>query len=130
MAGNDRKRQKKAERRKARSKEKKKAIARQESAGLPAKMATAAEYPVLHCWTSYSNEEDGIGYVTLSRETPGGMVGVVCFLVDRFCLGVKDVVMDFLHRTEYEDHFQRELRSRQPGRDVPPEDACKYVTEA
>ena len=130
MAGNDRKRQKKLERKKAQRKEKRKAVARVQSAGLPAKLAAASKYPVLHCWMTYSNKEQGIGYVTLSRESPGGLVAVACFLVDRFCLGVKDVMLDVMHRTDYEERFQRELRSRQPGEDVPPQDAVKYVTGA
>jgi hypothetical protein len=130
MAGNDRKRQKKVERRNARRKEKKKELVRQESGGLPARLATAAKYPVLHCWMTNDNETQGMGHVTLSRQGPGGLVAVACFLVDRFCLGVKSVILEVMHPADYEEKFQRRFRSRFANRDVPPQDAVKYVTGA
>jgi hypothetical protein len=77
-----------------------------------------------------SNETQGMGHVTLSREGPGGMVAVACFLVDRYCLGVKSVILDVMHHADYEAKFQRRFRSQFTNRDVPPQDAVKYVTGA
>jgi hypothetical protein len=129
MAGNDRKRQKKLERKNARRKEMK-VIARQESGGLPAQLSQAAKYPILHCWMTNSNFDSGMGMVVISRQMPDGTVGFANFLVDPWCLGVKDVHVGLMHRTEYDEKIDRRMRADHPGRDVPPEDACKYVTGA
>jgi hypothetical protein len=130
MAGNDRKRQKRLEKKTARRKEKKKEVIRQESGGLPARLALAAKYPVLHCWMTNANFEQGMGMVVVSRALPDGNVAVANILIDRWCLGAKNGFATVLHRTEYDAKFQHDMRRKQPGRDVPVEDACKYVTGA
>jgi hypothetical protein len=129
MAGDERKRQKKLERKARRAKDKKKLIARQSSGGLPARLAGASDYPVLHSWLSDS-VGNGIGYAVLSRSLPGGEVAFANFLVDRWCLGVKDVFVQVAHRVDYDEKVVRGLFGKQPGRDVPPEDLCKYVLGA
>lgn len=130
MAGNDRKRQKKLERKAAQRKEKKKVVARQESGGLPGQLAFAAKYPILHCWMTNGNFEAGMGMVIVSRLMPDGMVAFANFLVDRWCLGVKNAYAHVMHRAEYEEKVDRKTRRDYPGRDVSLEDACKYVTGA
>src|SRR5262249_8784733 len=113
-----------------RRKEKKKAIARQHSGGLPAQLSQAARYPILHCWMTDSNEKIGKGYVVISRALPDGNVAFASFLIDRWCLGVKDLLVAVVHHASYEERIYRQGRAQQPSRDVPPEDACKYVLGA
>ena|SRR6516225_4543215 len=45
--------------------------------------------------------EVGIGNLFFSRPLPGGRVAVGCFLLDVFCLGVKNALMSTMPRDEY-----------------------------
>src|SRR6185369_15415262 len=105
MAGDARKRQKKQERRTAKRKKKKHQLVRQQSGGLPERLSAATRYPILHCWITTSIEDEGIGHVVLSRELPGSQVAVASFLVDRYCLGVKDAFAHILPRSVYDERF-------------------------
>ena len=130
MRTDPRKRQKKQERRAAKRKEKKHDLVRQQSAGLPERLAAAARYPVLHCSIGDRLADQGMGSVLLSRELPGGQVAVAVFLVDRYCLGVKDTHMEILGRSSYESKYVRKMGSEMPSHDVPPAEAFKLLTEA
>jgi hypothetical protein len=129
MANNPRKRQKKLERRSARRKEKKQTVARQESGGLPARLAAASQYPILHCWVMTALEDSGMGSVLLSRQS-GGMVAVAVFLVDRYCLGVKDAFGEVLHRADYDRRYVPRFQTEHPSRDIAPADARKLLEDA
>ncbi len=130
MAADPRKRQKKQERRAAKRKEKKHLLVQQQSAGLPERLSAASKFPVLHCWIPETVETDGIGTVVLSRELPGGQVAVGTFLVDRFCLGVKDAFGQILGRATYNERYLRDLRKKMQMHDARPEDARKLVEGA
>jgi hypothetical protein len=130
MPTDPRKRQKKQERRAAKRKEKKHLQVRQQSAGLPERLSAATKFPILHCRIGDSLGPDGIGSVLLSRELPGGQVAVAVFLVDRYCLGVKDAFGMILGRASYNDRFMRQTQHKMPMHDVPPADARKLVEEA
>jgi hypothetical protein len=130
MPSDPRRRQKKLERRNARRKEKKHAIVRQQSAGIGERLAAAAKFPVLHCCIGNSLETNGIASVLLSRALPGGQVAVATFLVDRFCLGVKDAWAEVLDRVSYEDKYTRTMTGDNAARTVPPAEALKLVTES
>jgi hypothetical protein len=130
MATDPRKRQRKLERRAGKRKEKKHVIAREQSAGLAKRLTEAVRHPVLHCWVTEVLWTEGIGQVLLSRLLPNGTVAVAAFLVDRFCLGVKDAFGLILGRSTYEERFVRESRSRFPVHDVSPAEARKLLEDA
>jgi hypothetical protein len=130
MAADARKRQKKQERRSRKRKEKKQVLVRRQSLGLAERLAAACQSPVLHCWITESLWEEGIGFVMLSRELPDGRVAVAGFLVDRYCLGVKDAFGEICRGTEYVGRFVEEVGRRMRGRDVAPADARKLLHEA
>jgi len=93
MAGNlAQKRAKKAQRRKLQVAEKRKAEALE--AGLPARVSRAAQAPIQHCLLNESLFEDGIGTVLLARGAAPNDVAFGSFLIDVFCLGIKDVMFD------------------------------------
>jgi hypothetical protein len=130
MAADPRKRQKKQERRAAKQKEKKQLQVREQSAGVAGRLAAAARFPVLHCWITDSLEGEGIGWVVLSRELPGGWIAVASFLVDRYCLGVKDAFARVVGRSTYEHEYVRRMHREMSARIVPPAEARKLLEQA
>jgi hypothetical protein len=92
----------KAARRKAVVAEKKKAEA--SSASLAGRIRVAAKGPIVHCLMPTNLFETGIGNILLARRLPSGMLGSAWFLVDVFCLGIKDIF--------YREVGEAELRSR------------------
>jgi hypothetical protein len=130
MAADPKKRQKKLEKRAAKRKEKKHQVARVQSAGLPAQLTAAARLPVLNCWIGDSLESQGLGPVGLSRVFPNGQVAVALFLVDRFCLGVKDAFEEVLSRADYDNKYVRRMATQSPAHSVKPAEARKLLEEA
>lgn len=130
MVNDPRKRQRKLERRAAKRKEKRHVRIREQSAGLAERLRAAVQFPVLHCWIGDSIAEKGIGWVALSRAMSNGSVAVATFLVDSYCLGVKDVHAEILPRSEYEDKYLRNMISKMPSRDAAPAEARKLLEEA
>ena len=73
--------------------------------------------------------EDGIGYVCVSRFKSGGRVEAGVFLLDVFCLGVKDAVFEhFVSVEEYKD-FLDDLFS-EGSEEMTPAAARKLVEQA
>ncbi len=130
MGDDPRKRQKKLERRAAKRKEKRHDQARVDSAGLPERLREAAAHPVLHAWIGESLSTQGIGGVILSRELPGRQVAVSNFLVDRYCLGVKDAWATVIDRLTYDNKYLRMAHRDHPARNAPPAEARKLVEQA
>jgi hypothetical protein len=50
----------------------------------------ARGYPVLGCWTQPGWDQSGLAVVVVARRQPDGPVVFGTFLVDYYCLGVKD----------------------------------------
>jgi len=130
MASDAKKRQKKLERRAAKRKDKKQQLSRAQHLGLAERLTDAARFPILNCWITHSVETQGIGWVILSRELPSRQVAVVSFLVDRYCLGVKDVFAEMLPRSDYDHKYLRKMHTDMPARSVAPAEARKFVEEA
>ena len=91
----------KAARRKAAAAEKK---TEGSSTSLAGRIRMAAKGPIVHCLVATNLFEAGIGHVLVARRLPSGMLGCAWFLVDVFCLGVKDIF--------YREVSEAELRSR------------------
>lgn len=131
MAIDPKKRQKKLARKAAQAKEKKKLANREKSLGLSERLANATKFPVLHCRVADTLETTGIGAVVFSRISPSGHVAVAVFLVDSYCLGIKDAFAHILNsRGEYESKFGREMQLKSPGRNVAPSEAKKLLEDA
>jgi hypothetical protein len=99
------------------------------SASLAARVRIAAKGAVVRCVVPSTLFEIGIGHVIVARRLPSGLLGCAFFLVDVFCLGVKDVF--------YAEMDQTELRSRLMGPDelqqfvaVEPAHARKLIRDA
>ncbi len=99
------------------------------SSSLVGRIRVAAKGSVVRCIMSSTLFEIGIGHVIVARALPSGLLGCAYFLVDVFCLGVKDVF--------YAEIGQTELRSRlaeqddvQSFIDIEPAHARKLIRDA
>ena len=97
--------------------------------GMAARIRIAASCPIALCVAPPGLFETGIGHVILARSLPSGQLGCAFFLVDVFCLGVKDVF--------YREMPEDSLRSRvdamgehQPFREVDPALARKLINDS
>lgn len=106
MAADPRKRQKKLEKKAAKRKSKHEVIVKEKHASLAERLKEAARYPILHCRVMKSLWSQGMGQVFLSRELPNGSVAFAVFLVDRYCLGVKDAFYNIAGRFTYDARFR------------------------
>ena len=130
MPTDPRKRQKKQERRAAKRKAKHHQLARTKQTGVAERLTAAARYPVLDSCATTDLWTQGLGWVCLSRQLPSGHVAFAVFLVDRYCLGVKDALADVVGRFEYDSQVVRKMRSHFTAKDLSPADVRKLVEEA
>lgn len=127
MALDPRSRQKKIERRRAKEKSKaqaqKQRIERLEAQGTQA-IPTA---PILHCCVIKSIWERGMGQVLISRELPNRNVAFANFLLDLYCLGVKDAVFGITARPHYDQQVYGRMIGAFPTVTLEPACARKLV---
>lgn len=103
MARDERKRQEALLRKKRRREEKRAALSRPDSRGFPLKMiplspvearraliSSARDLPIHECVTRADMEEQGLSPFLITRMQPDGNLVLASFLVDLYCLGVKD----------------------------------------
>lgn len=74
------------------------------SASLVGRIRVASKGSIVRCMMPSTLFEIGIGHVVVARALPSGLLGCAYFLLDVFCLGVKDVF--------YAEIGEKELRSR------------------
>lgn len=128
--------QKKLQKKKARKA--KKAKARKQKSGGGGLFAGVAEQsallktlnaPIYECWEPGSLEESGIGSVVVSRKSPSGDIAMAVFLVDAYCLGVKDAFVKLVNETEYQEMIEG-MRLRGGLNSIHPTCARKLVESA
>ena len=130
MAKDPRKRQRKLQRQKAKDKVRKKAIAQRNSTDMAARLQHAADAPILHCCTTTNLFDQGMSNVLISREVGSGSVAYVAFLVDMYCLGVKDVVLGVTTRNDYEWRVFTKLNREREIVNLEPAAARKLIEGA
>lgn len=137
MALNERKRQKKLAKKKAKRKEIAKAARRSMPSGFnhfgllatPDRLAHVADGPIHECLAPRELFETGIGSVMLSRQLDQGLLAVAVILVDVFCLGVKDAFLRIVTPFEY-DEFVAGASAQQTLEPIAPACARKLVEES
>jgi hypothetical protein len=107
MALDQRKRQKKLERRAAKRKAQTKSAQRHDPADVRWQFQKAAAAPVLHSVATDTLWTNGIGHVLLSRTTDRGQIAFSAFLVDMYCLGVKDVFWNIKFRSDVDSLVEK-----------------------
>ena len=130
MAVDPRKRQKKLERRKAKQKAERRQLAERNPNSLAARFEQAAKAPVLHCCMMEEIWKFGIGQVHVNRQLSNGQVAFASFLVDIYCLGVKNVIAEVAARSKYDMDMYDKLAQRSTLIRMKPECARKFVEGA
>src|SRR3954449_4774257 len=75
-------------------------------ASLPAQVLRAAGMPIQHCLLTASLFETGIGTLIVARGVTRHHVRLASFLLDVFCLGIKDVMFRSLEEDELEMYLE------------------------
>ncbi len=134
MAIDPKKRQKQLARQKAKRKEK----ARESRRGQAAKSASpwtslefelAMRLPIYECLASDDPNSQGMRQVVVSRRTRGGMVAGGVFMIDTFCLGVKNTYA-FYQPLETYERMVAQIQENQPLYMVEPAYAKKLIEDA
>ncbi|MBM3226536.1 MAG: hypothetical protein FJZ47_22460 [Candidatus Tectomicrobia bacterium] len=92
-------------------------------------MAVAAQAPLLECLRGEELFETGMGTVIVSRAMPNGAVGMASFLLDVFCLGVKNADFVVVPRDEYQFRLAH-IGAHEHLIPIAPADARKLVEDA
>jgi hypothetical protein len=71
-----------------------------------AKTLNYSSWPIYECWVPRGLWEAGIGQVVVSREGPTGDIVVAIYLLDVFCLGVKNCFFRVLSLEAYQDFLE------------------------
>jgi len=115
----------KAARRKAVVAEKKQAERSVQS--LAGRVAVAASSPVERSIRTAALFEVGIGHVILAKRLPTNAIGCAFFLVDVYCLGVKDVFYKEMAPSEFDQVLADLAAKRQDVVGIEPSSALKLV---
>jgi hypothetical protein len=100
------------------------------SLGLAGRVRYAATFPIARCAMTSNLFEAGIGTVLLARALPHGMLGCGFFLVDIFCLGVKDAFFRELDKDELGRFLEAAAGQGQDYVDADPACARKLVRDS
>ena len=120
------KRAKKAQKRKLVVAEKRRADAVANT--VPARVLRAADKPIQHCLLSESLFETGMGTLILARGATNIHVEFSSFLLDTFCLGVKDVMFKSVEVEAFEYYLDM-VNAAEPLVEVDPAYARKLVRD-
>jgi hypothetical protein len=75
-------------------------------AGLPARVLRAAQAPIQHCLLTEELFEMGMGTLILSRGVTTHHLAVGSFLIDAFCLGIKDAIFKSVESDFFEQYVE------------------------
>jgi hypothetical protein len=116
MAKSEARRQKKLMRKKRKDKLRKQQRRRVEGQSSAKRIIyNARNYPIHECLISESQEETGLTQILLSRMQPNGNIVFGFYLVDRFCLGLKDTYHDAnLSLSKYENELKASIYQGEP----------------
>jgi hypothetical protein len=133
MGGNENKRQKKLARRKSK---RKKALTHKKKLGDLLELVVTEKLflhsvnePLFQCFASAEMFDVGIGNVLISRRGKDGLIAASVFLVDIFCLGVKNTVFRLMSPFKYAETLLS-LEMTEDLMEIPPECARKLVEGA
>jgi hypothetical protein len=101
MAQHGRREQKKLAKKKARRAEKRAHAVGRDDAWMAAVLRSGSEWPILEARIPVNLWDEGIGGLVIARRVPDGRLAVANFLVDTYCLGVKDAMVKVMSPGQY-----------------------------
>jgi hypothetical protein len=120
------KRARKAQRRKQVVTQKRRADVLETS--LPARVLRAAHAPIQHCFLTEAVFDLGMGALVLARGATPHHLALSSFMVDVFCLGIKDVMFESVESEVFE-MFMEATDAGSPLVPVDPSDARKLLRD-
>jgi hypothetical protein len=129
MAKNEARRQKQLAKKKAKRDEKRTQLARLTSNDPTVRLATADSWPVVEALVPENLWELGKGQLIIARRQPDGRLACAVFLVDTWCLGVKNAFWRPFSKFDY-DELVRECEQACTYRRVAPEYFAKLIFAA
>jgi hypothetical protein len=130
MGQDAKKHQKKLEKRHAKRKQKQTTVKRASQRTLADQLMAASRAPILECGCMAEIWDSGIGHVWISRQLSNGSIAFAVFLVDVFCLGVKDAFAEVVSRFSYNDGHIQKMKRDFPSRSLTPAATRKLVEGA
>jgi hypothetical protein len=127
MAINQKKKQKKLNKKK----QKRKAVQKKMSSfkskfSKTNQMMMAINSPYHECFVRKDLFDDGIGSITVSRKMPNGNIALSMFLLDVWCLGIKNADFKVFSENEYESVL-KSIRTHQELENIHPAYALKLI---
>lgn len=110
MAKSEQQHQKKLAKKRAKDKQKQRALAqrRQAMTSLSGQMQWASQFPIHHCYISDDIfGELGMGVIFLTRALSDGRIAMMFLLIDAHCLGVKDAGAQLTTPAGFDRMFER-----------------------
>jgi hypothetical protein len=104
-------------------------LARRNSPDPTVRLKDAERWPVTACLVPENLWQLGIGNLVIARNMPGGGLACGIFLVDVFCLGVKDAAWRILSPGEFKE-LRSDIGAKEQLQDVPPEYFAKLIYRA
>ena len=130
MGRDEARRQKSLKKKKAKREEKRAHLARLHSPDPTISLEACVDWPIIACLIPEELWENGIGQLILARRMPDGRVAAAIFLVDTYCLGVKNALCKLLAPAHYREHIEGLKRNLGDYREVAPEYLAKLVSDA
>ena len=129
MARDPKKHQKSKERRNRREKEKRKEHAKNGSlmSSPLSLLKSRSDVPFHFCGIHSVAFTEGMGSLVVSRILPNGLVVAVIYLVDLYCLGIKDVIIELYTKSAFEQDIHKGMFRSQPVESLTPAEAKKLV---
>lgn len=127
MAKNEARRQKQLAKKKAKRMEKRSQLVRVNSDDPNIRLASAEKWPIVTALVPEDLWHRGMGQLILTRRHPDGRVACAVFLVDSYCLGVKDAFWKIMTESEYDDMLRKVQTSGGALDTVTPEHLAKLV---
>jgi len=121
MASSEARRRKQLEKKKKKRGDKRHQIVVRRNAGLADQLLARSKAPVLECLISNDLKDEGLGEVVIARRSASGEIALGLFLIDRYCMGVKDCFGRLVSGADY-SKFKEDMRNR--GRNLNKIDAA------
>lgn len=121
--------QKKLAKKKAKRADKRSFLARRAHSGIELILRQAGEWPILEAMIPSNLWDQGMGQPIIARQMPDGRIAFAVFLLDTYCLGVKDAFYNILTPFQYRDFFDK-LESVGSQEPISPESFAKLIDES